>query len=334
NGSIIASPDTRSLATGGDSYNYCWWRDGAYVSMAMDDSGLREYADRFLHFAQRCQSPDGSFLHRHFPDGEIGSTWHPPPFLQVDQTASVVSAAWHHLERGADPDAFLELWPMVMKAADFLLQFRDESTGLPAGSFDLWEERFGIHAYSSAAVAHALESAAQIAESLGKDYPKWRVAAQEVRQAVLEHLWDPKLGRFVRSLAPRDERIDASLLLALDLGLVPVGDPKFQSTVETITERLWSKEVGGIARYENDSYYGHENPWIVCTLWLAGAHLKLGNRTRGRELIDWVVNLAPTSGLLPEQIDARTREPKSATPLVWSHATFLELVHRYHAAML
>ncbi len=42
---------------------------------------------------------------------------------------------------------------------------------------------------------------------------------------------------------------------------------------------------------------------------------------------------APSSGLLPEQIDARTGEPKSATPLAWSHAAFLELVHRYHRTM-
>ncbi|HEV2519150.1 MAG TPA: glycoside hydrolase family 15 protein [Thermoplasmata archaeon] len=333
NGSIIASPDTRSLAIGGDSYNYCWWRDGGYVSMAMDDSGLAEYADRFLHFAQRCQSPNGGFLHRHFPDGEIGSTWHPPPFLQVDQTASVLAAAGHHLEAGADPDGFLDLWPMVARAANFLVEFRDEATGLPAPSFDLWEERFGIHAYSSAAVAHALEAAARIAETLGKEYPRWREAAGEIRRAVLEHLWDPALGRFVRSLGPRDERIDASLLLALDLDLVPTEDPRFRATVDTITHRLWSAEIGGIARYEDDEYYGHENPWIVCTLWLSAAHLKLGDRTRGRELIDWVVDHTPPSGLLPEQVDARTGQAKSATPLTWSHAAFLELVHRYRAMM-
>ncbi|HEV2428461.1 MAG TPA: hypothetical protein VGV64_01250, partial [Thermoplasmata archaeon] len=94
NGSIIASPDTRSLVVGGDSYNYCWWRDGGYASEAMDVAGLREHAERFLHFAKSCQGPDRAFVHRHFPDGEIGSTWHPPPFLQIDQTATVVAAAW------------------------------------------------------------------------------------------------------------------------------------------------------------------------------------------------------------------------------------------------
>lgn len=39
-GSIIASPDTRSLVAAGDSYNYCWWRDGGYVAKAMDEAGL------------------------------------------------------------------------------------------------------------------------------------------------------------------------------------------------------------------------------------------------------------------------------------------------------
>ena len=62
NGSIIASPDTRSLVIGGDSYNYCWMRDGAYVSKAMDESGLYEGARRFLHFCQLCQTEEGYFL--------------------------------------------------------------------------------------------------------------------------------------------------------------------------------------------------------------------------------------------------------------------------------
>lgn len=333
NGSIIASPDTRSLPLHGDSYNYCWWRDGGYVSIAMDLSGLSDCADRFLAFAQRCQEPDGSFLHRHFPDGEVGSTWHPPPFLQVDQTATVVDAVAHHLDAGADLDKLLELWPMVKAAANFLASFRDEPTALPGASYDLWEERFGLHAYSAAAVAHALERADHVAESLGKDRPTWRVAAREIRAATIAQMWDPELGRFVRSLAPRDARIDSSILLALDLGLLEPSDPRFAQTVESVTARLWSPSVGGVARYEGDEYYGHENPWIVCTLWLAAAHLRLGDLTRCRELIDWSVGHATPTGLLPEQVDARTGEPRSATPLTWSHAAFLESVYRYRLAL-
>ena len=329
NGAIIASPDTRSLVAAGDTYNYCWWRDGGYVSKAMDEAGLYENATHFLRFAQQCQNPDGSFFHRHYPDGAVGSTWHPPPFLQIDQTATVVAAAWHHFKRGADPDVLLEFWPLVKGAANFLASFRDPETYLPAPSFDLWEERLGIHTYSSAAVSHALERAARIASEIGKDPSHWRRASQEIAQAAVERFWDASTGRFVRSLSPRDDRVDASILLALKLGLIPWSDPRAKAVVDGVESRLWVPEIGGVARYEGDKYYGHENPWVVCTLWLAEARLRLGNPDRCRELIEWVATHATPTRLLPEQLDRVTGEPKSATPLTWSHSTFVDVVHKY-----
>jgi oligosaccharide amylase len=333
NGAIIASPDTRSLVIGGDTYNYCWWRDGGYISKAMDEAGLYQHAQRFLEFARACQSPDGSFLHRHFPDGAIGSTWHPPPFLQIDQTATVIAATWHHFKRGEDPDVLLDLWPMVKAAANFLTEFRDPLTGLPGASFDLWEERHAIHAYSTAAVVHALERAARIAEQLGKDPSRWRASAKEMHATALESFWDEGRTCFVRAIEPRDERLDASLLLALKLGLLPVEDPRYGQTVDAIERRLWSPSVGGLARYEGDEYYGKENPWVICTLWLAEARLRLGDRDRCRDLIEWVVQRATPTRLLPEQVDARSGEPRSATPLTWSHSTFVDVVHKYQQSM-
>jgi len=329
NGAIIASPDTRSLVAAGDTYNYCWWRDGGYVAKAMDEAGLYELAGRFLEFAQTCQNHDGSFFHRHFPDGALGSTWHPPPFLQIDQTATVIAAAWHHYKRGGDPDVLVTLWPLVKGAANFLREFRDPATRLPRPSFDLWEERMGVHAYSTAAVAHALERAARIAAEIGKDPEPWRTASTEVRNAAILHLWDATTKRFVRSLEPRDEKLDASLLLALKLGFLPWTDPKARALVDAVEARLWVPKVGGLARYEGDTYYGQENPWIVCTLWLAEARLRLGDPARCRELIEWTVAHATPTHLLPEQIDRNTGEPKSATPLTWSHSTFVDVVHKY-----
>lgn len=332
NGAVIASPDTRSLVIGGDAYNFCWWRDGGYASKAMDEAGLYENADRFLKFASECQSPDGSFFHRHCPDGAIGSTWHPPPFLQIDQTATVIASAWHHFKRGADPDILVDLWPLVKGAANFLRDFRDPATGLPAPSFDLWEEVKGIHTYSTAAVIHALERAARIAEEIGKNPIEWRRASEEMREAALTHLWDRSLGRFLSCLEPRNERLDASVLLALKLGLLPWEDPRARAVVDQVEARLWAKEMGGLARYEGDRYYGDENPWVISTLWLAEARLRLGESDRCRDLIEWAAAHATPTGLLPEQIDRRTGEPKSATPLTWSHSTFVDVVHKYAEA--
>lgn len=332
NGAIIASPDTRALVAAGDTYNYCWWRDGGYVSKAMDEAGLYENAARFLDFARDCQSPDGSFFHRHSPDGALGSTWHPPPHLQIDQTATVIAAAWHHFKRGADPDVLLDMWPLVKGAASFLAEFRDPETRLPAPSYDLWEERLGIHLYSTAAVAHALERAARIAVEIGKDPSAWREASTEIARAAVRHFWDERTQRFVRSLAPRDERLDASMLLALKLGFLPWSDPRARTMVDAIEHRLWCRDIGGLARYEGDEYYGKENPWIVSTLWLAEARLRLGDRNRCRELIEWVAAHSTPTRLLPEQIDRGTLEPKSATPLTWSHSTFVDVVHKYAEA--
>jgi GH15 family glucan-1,4-alpha-glucosidase len=55
-------------------------------------------------------------------------------------------------------------------------------------------------------------------------------------------------------------------------------DPRIVATMHNLRERLWVKSnVGGVARYENDSYHQVSqdianvpgNPWFVCTLWLA-----------------------------------------------------------------
>lgn len=328
NGSIIASPDPRTLKSGGDTYNYNWWRDGAYIAKAMDEVGLYENAHKFLKFAEKCQEEEGYFLHRHFPDGTVGSTWHPPPFIQIDQTASVIGAVWHHFKRHGDVDELLDLWPLVKRGSNFLETFVD-SRGLPLASYDLWEERKAINAYSVAAVVHGLERAERISEQLGKSRGRWRKASQRMREAMLEHLWNDKRGCFYKSIDPLDETVDASTLLTIKLGILDPRDARAERLVQTVERRLWRKETGGVARYEGDTYYGHENPWLICTLWLAEAHLILGRPERTRELLEWTAATAGATGLLPEQLDGRTGEATSVTPLVWSHSTFLDVMNKY-----
>ncbi|HVL49452.1 MAG TPA: glycoside hydrolase family 15 protein [Candidatus Thermoplasmatota archaeon] len=333
NGSIIASPDPRTLKSGGDTYNYNWWRDGGYISKAMDEVGLYDNAHRWLKFAMACQEQEGYFLHRHFPDGSVGSTWHPPPFIQIDQTATVISAAWHHFKRHGDLDELLGLWPLIKKGANFLERFVDPSMGLPLPSFDLWEEKKANFTYSTAAVYHGLERAERISEQLGKSLGRWRLSAESMRESALKHMWNPARKAFYKSLDPKEDTLDASTLLTIKLGLLPTTDPRAEDLVRTLENRLWVKDTGGLCRYENDHYYGHENPWLICTLWLAEAHLMLGRPERCRELIEWTARTASSTYLLPEQLDARTGQHTSVTPLVWSHSTFIDVVNKYARAI-
>lgn len=328
NGSIIASPDARTLKWGGDTYTYNWWRDGAYICRAMSEAGLHRNAQAFLSFAAACQEDDGSFLHRHLPDGALGSTWHPPPFLQVDQTASVLEAAWHHYEVTGDLDELLRSWQLVRRGADFLMGFVDER-GLPRPSFDLWEEKKSVNTYTVAAVVAGLRAASKVGRALAKRSDFWSQAAERMAAAALDHLWNPANGTFYKGIHPLDKAVDASTLLALRCGLLSPDDPRYAQVVATVESRLWSKTHGGISRYEGDVYYGKENPWVICTLWLAQCHLALGNKARCKQLIEWCASTAGPTHLLAEQIDADTGEHTSVTPLVWSHSTFIEAVQDY-----
>lgn len=327
NGAPIASPDAFSLGEGGDGYEYCWWRDGAYISIAMSQVGMHQAARAFLRFAARCQEEDGSFLHRHFPDGKLGPTWHPPDHIQVDQTASVVQAVYRLYRDTGDVEELLTHWELVRKAADFLIGFVGDDR-LPLPSYDLWEERLSTSTYSTGMVVQALDAAAAIAKALGRRYDFWAQTATDMRDAAVGLLWNEERGAFLRARNPTDDAIDASTLMA---DLLPPGDERHARLLQTVEEHLWQEGVGGIARYKGDHYFGDENPWIICTLWLARAHLRLGDRDRCRQLIEWAAQRAVRRDLLPEQVDAETGGRRGVIPLIWSHSTFIELVNEYSA---
>ncbi|HEX2065776.1 MAG TPA: glycoside hydrolase family 15 protein, partial [Candidatus Thermoplasmatota archaeon] len=225
-------------------------------------------------------------------------------------------------------DELLQSGQLVRRGADFLMRFVDED-GLPRPSYDLWEERKSVNAYTVAAVVRGLRAAAQVGRALAKRSDFWAQAAERMAQSALDRLWNPARGTLHKAIHPTDEAIDASALLALLNGLIPPSDPRYALVVQAVESRLWSPQHGGIARYEGDQYYGKENPWVICTLWLAQCHLALGNAGRCRELIEWAAAQAGPTHLLPEQIDAETGEHTSVTPLVWSHSTFIEAVNAY-----
>ena len=106
-----------------------------------------------------------------------------------------------------------------------------------------------------------------------------------------------------------------------------------------VRDKLWVKTpVGGVARYEGDSYHRVSpdvpgNPWFICTLWLA--HYLIGRAETEAELeealpiIRWAAERALPSGVLGEQVDPFTDAPISVSPLTWSHATVVHVVMEY-----
>lgn len=356
-GAVIAANDSDTWQFNQDTYSYMWPRDGALVCHALDRAGFSGISRRFLEFctgrapqynySAGLLAESGFLMHKYNPDGSVGSSWHPWVVgddvrlpIQEDETALVVWAIWQHYAARRDIDEVRAYyWPFTVHAADFLLAFRDEHSGLPLPSYDLWEERRGVFTYTAATVVAGLEAAANLAELFREceRARRYRAGAAAVGAAIGEHLFDRDRGRFLRGLVVdgeglvADPTLDASLLLAALLGVLPPTDPRMRATAAAIEERLWvGGPIGGLSRYEGDSYHaggGGANPWVICTLWLAQYHMAAATAPahwqRARDLIDWTLSRALPSGVLPEQLDPRSGEFRSVSPLTWSHAALV-----------
>lgn len=330
-GGMLAAPevDEDFLYCGG--YGFCWGRDAAYITSAIDAAGYHYMTEEFYLWAITAQSEDGSWAQRHYLDGSIAPNWG----LQIDETGSILWGVWEHYKITKDRQFLLKMWPSVKKGADFLISYKHDYTGLPLDSYDLWEERLGQHTYSAAAVYGGLLGAANVAKEMGfdEDAKKWTESAVNLKKAIETLCWDQKSNRFLRSIKVndgiyKDHTVDVSLLgLAYPFNVLDPKDDRIVSTARIIEDRLWSIKVGGIKRYENDIYRGG-NPWILTTLWLSFYYTLIDENDKAKMLFEWAVDHATPMGLFPEQIHRNTGEPAWVVPLTWSHAMFVLVLHK------
>jgi glucoamylase len=354
-GGILAANDSDVVMFNRDTYSYIWPRDGALVANSLDVAGYPEIARRFYEFAGRTITGDGYFLHKYNPDGTLASSWHPwqengqhqlP--IQEDETALVVWALWNHFVIYRDIEFIKPFYrPLIKNAADFMCRYRDEETGLPDASYDLWEERRGMLSFTTGTVFGGLTAASLFCTVFGEDEraEHYQQVASEIRDAASQYLWRPELNRFCRMISRDgtgnlvyDDTCDASLWGLFAFGLYSADDRRIIATMETLRRKLWLKnEVGGLARYDGDVYHGVDrslpgNPWFICTLWLADHLTHLAQTENDLQeslhILQWVADHALPSGILAEQVHPVTGKPLSVSPLTWSHATFVASTRR------
>lgn len=355
-GAIIAANDSDITQFARDTYSYLWPRDGALVAEALDRAGYRETARRFFVLCGELIHPDGYFPHKFTPDGRLASSWHPWTMngerqlpIQEDETALVLWALWKYYDRSREVEVFKPLYgKIVRRAGDFLADYRDAETGLPAPSWDLWEERHSVSAFAVGAVLGGLQAAIRFAEGVGDRVSarKWTAALSEIRAASDRYLWRPELDRFARAVTPHgggvdvDPVVDSALFGLWAFGGYGADDPRILSTMAAVEASLAVKTaVGGIARYENDYYHRKSqdvpgNPWFLGTLWMARHEIALAKTDEElhRKVIprlSWTRERALPSGVLAEQIDPTTGEALSVSPLTWSHATVVDVVQHF-----
>ncbi len=358
-GGILAANDFDVTQFNRDTYSYVWPRDGALVANALIQAGYSAPSGAFLTFCLKLLTKEGYFLHKYNPDGSLASSWHPwyannervlP--IQEDETGLVLWALWNYFEHFPEVEFIKPFYrDLIVRAGGFMASYRDQKTGLPLPSWDLWEERRGILSWTVAAVHAGLMAAARFANAFGELDARdaFEQAASEVKAGTDTHLWRDEAGRFVRMINLKDDgsvevdwTVDSSVAGLFLFGMYSADDPRIIKTMESVRDRLWVKtEVGGLARYENDYYHqvSHDlqqcpgNPWIICTLWLARWTIA---RARSQEdlqpaldLLKWAARRALPSGVLAEQVDPYTGAPLSVSPLTWSHGEVVQTVVEY-----
>jgi GH15 family glucan-1,4-alpha-glucosidase len=362
-GAIIASMDSDITHFARDTYTYMWPRDGALTVDAFDRAGYSAVARTFFRFTTGLLKREGYYLHKYHPDRSLASSWHPwldehgekilP--IQEDETGLVVWALWRHYQLQGDLEDIHQYYrSFIVRAADFMSEYRDHATGLPLPSWDLWEERRGVLTFTCAAVWAGLDAAAKFAEAFGDTglHLRYSSAADEIKTAMLEELWDESTGRFLRMLVPahkasgtrevRDTTPDASLFGLHFLGMFDETEPKLVSTLDSIVKALTVRTpIGGVARYSGDYYHAVTddwtavpgNPWFISQSWVARWQISRAKTRaeldRALEPLQWIARHATAARLLPEQVHPFTAEPLAVTPLTWSHASFVSAVHDY-----
>jgi GH15 family glucan-1,4-alpha-glucosidase len=369
-GAIIAANDSDIQQFAGDHYSYCWPRDGAMVAYALVLAGQSELSRNFFRYCAEIIEDDGYFLHKYTPTGQLASSWHPWMIegqrilpIQQDETALVTWALRRHFETFRDVEFIKPLYnALVVRPAEWMLKYRD-GNGLPQQSWDLWEERRGIHTFTVAATIGALVAAADFARDFGEfdREAAFREGAVKMRSAMKKYMWHGEQERFCRMARPAasaangggvgvgpavetagspyvlDMTADSANFALFAFGALEPHDPRVRSEMIQLRQKLSVRtNVGGCARYERDYYHQVEkerteivpgNPWIICTLWqaqwLIASATTQEELREAMDLINWTTYRAAASGVLAEQYHPYSGAPISVSPLTWSHATFV-----------
>jgi GH15 family glucan-1,4-alpha-glucosidase len=339
NGAIVAAP-TSSLpeAIGGErnwDYRYAWVRDAAFSVYALNRIGCPEEASGFLGWVldavERDGRPkvlydlDGAAPPPERIDAELEGYRHSRPVrwgnaaaeqIQHDVYGEILDCAYQWAAHHGEIDAALwsKLCRLIEAAA---IEWRAPDQGI-------WEVRTlgRPFTYSAALCQVALDRGARMVErfKLPGDAARWRAAADEICQAILNEAWDEKLNSLTEHLGGGG--LDASLLSLPLRRVIPADHPRMVATTEAIFERL-DAGTGLLYRYlpheSPDGLVGCEGAFLLCSFWLVDNLAYQGRLEKAMDLFDSLCHRANPLGLLPEQIDPVSGAFLGNFPQAFSH---------------
>lgn len=341
-GAIVAAATT-SLPeqVGGErnwDYRYSWVRDASFTMQALWVAACPDEAEQFFGFmtaAAAHENPDHPLQIMFGIGGEHDLSERALSHLsgwRDSQPVRVGNGAWCQPQL----DVYGELLDAAYRLRDQLGDLEPATRIFLAGLADaaaaqweqadrgIWEVRGEPQhfVYSKLMCWVALDRAAAMSELLhaGGRVPRWANEADRIRDAILSRGWNDDLGAFTQTFDGTE--LDAAALMIPIVGFLPATDPRVQSTIDAVAQRL-TDDRGLVYRYRTaagvDGLDGDEGTFLLCTFWLVRALALSGRTAEAREAFERAVAYVNDVGLLAEEIDPATGEHLGNTPQAFSH---------------
>ena len=354
-GAIVAAPTT-SLpeVIGGErnwDYRYAWLRDSAFTVGTLYRLGYFDEANGFIQWLLRVAEDSlktsdtkalyGISSHSTLKEEELGHLEgyrgsNPVRIgnaassqLQLDVFGEVILSFNTYRRYGGKISD--DMWRVVSSFADVVCGIwkrRDRS---------IWEVRGEPRhfVFSKVMCWVALDRAIQIAEATGRqgNVDGWREVAALIKEDVLARGWSESKKSFAQSYDT--DILDASSLILSWVNLLPVDDPRIQSTLRnTIAELSHGPFMYRYKVHEaDDGLTGEEGAFVMLSFWAVGGLLNCGEVDKARETFEEILGYANHVGLFAEMIDPVSREALGNFPQAFSHVGVIHTARNLTAAL-
>jgi GH15 family glucan-1,4-alpha-glucosidase len=295
-----------------DAYPFVYPRDAAIMTMALNLHGQYENSKAFYDYIAKVQRENGEVFQRY-------NAGH--PFVsqtgEADVTPIVIQGVYDTFLTSGD-SAFLErMWNVTAEGVSFIGLITDPGTGLlhttrSVHEYQGLEEGFEIWA-NSAAVKGLLD-ASKIALTLRRQdaADAWIFQAKSLWRAIMEKLYDPATGLFLKNLRKDGSRVtapDVAQVAPFYFGLTN-DRSSLERTLFHLRETLWNEGIGGFNRFRDfevvaDWHWytgGTRASWPLFTLWMAKLYRRLGDADSAEQCMRFVRRASTTRLDIPEKV--------------------------------
>jgi len=318
-------------------YRYCWLRDSYFTLNAFERLGHATEMERFLVYLRNLAEEQGGALQAVYTiaggeDVEETELTHLSGF-QGEKPVRIGNQAFRHPQNDVYGEMILAVSRLVLdarflgsiatpQAIELVSSLLDQiDSRLEEPDAGPWELRGIKKVHSFTLLMHwaGARRAVEIGEVLNEDALVQRGAAIAARAAELleTRCWSEELGAITQ--AAGEPELDASLLLSLNLGFLPRGDPRAESHV-LATQKALRADGGLLRRYNvTDDFGVTKAAFTVCSFWLVEALASIGHREEAEALFDKLLSLDNGLGLYSEDLLPDSLEQSGNFPQTYSH---------------